>query len=123
MVIDSTVFIEYLRSRDRRNTTLVNLPEVSMLYVSDVTVFELFMGAKDVAKWKDVELILEPISKLPFDQAAAIEAAKIFQFLQRQGSIIEFRDIFIAATAIVNNLPVKTLNVKDFSRIPDIQLV
>ena len=81
------------------------------------------MGAKDVAKWKDVELILEPISKLPFDQASAIEAAKIFQFLQRQGSIIEFRDIFIAATAIVNNLPVKTLNVKDFSRIPDIQLV
>lgn len=123
MVIDSTIFIEYLRSRDRKNTTLVNLPNVQRLYVSDVTVFELFMGAKDITKWQDVETIINPISKLPFDHVAAVEAAKIFQHLQKQGSIIEFRDIFIAATAIVNNLPVKTLNTKDFSRIPNLTLV
>jgi tRNA(fMet)-specific endonuclease VapC len=123
MVIDSTVFIEYLRSRDRQNTTLVNLPEASVLYVSDVTVFELFMGAKDEHKWNDVEIILAPLVKLPFNSEAAIEAAQIFQTLQKSGNIIEFRDIFIAATAIVNNLPVKTLNVKDFSRIPGLNLV
>lgn len=122
MVIDSSIFIEYLRSRDRQNTTLVNLPEVPALYVSDVTVFELFMGAKDESKWNDVEAILAPLVKLPFDTEAAIEAAKIFQFLQKQGNIIEFRDIFIAAIAIANKLPLKTLNNKDFSRIPDLQL-
>ncbi|MCU0348467.1 MAG: type II toxin-antitoxin system VapC family toxin [Saprospiraceae bacterium] len=122
MVIDSSIFIEYLRSRDRQNTTLVNLPEVPALYVSDVTVFELFMGAKDESKWNDDEAILAPLVKLPFDTEAAIEASKIFQFLQKQGNIIEFRDIFIAAIAIANKLPLKTLNNKDFSRIPDLQL-
>jgi predicted nucleic acid-binding protein len=41
----------------------------------------------------------------------------------KQSSTTAFRDIFIAATAIVNNLPVKTLNIKDFSRIPGLVLV
>ena len=122
MVVDSTLFIEYLRSRERAKTTLMNLPQVESLYVSDVTVFELFMGAKDESKWQDVEILLNPLIRLPFNYPAAVEAAKIFQFLQKQGSIIEIRDIFIAATALVNNLPVKTLNVKDFSCIPGLKL-
>ena len=122
MVIAGTIFIEYLRSREKAKTTLMNLPELPLLYVSDVTVFELFMGAKDESKWKDVETVLNPLIRLPFNYPAAVEAAKIFQHLQKQGSIIEFRDIFIAATALVNKLPVKTLNVRDFSRIPGLEL-
>ena len=123
MVIDSTIFIEYLRSRNREQTNLLNLPASSAYYVSDVTVFELFMGAKDEAKWKDVEIVLGPMIRLPFNSAAAVEAAKIYQLLQRQGNIIGFRDIFIAASALVNQLPVRTLNIKDFTRIPGLELV
>ncbi|MBI5916682.1 MAG: type II toxin-antitoxin system VapC family toxin [Bacteroidetes bacterium] len=122
MVIDSAIFIEYLRSRNREQTALLNLPIAPAYYVSDVTVFELFMGAKDEAKWKEVEVVLGPMIRLPFNYAAAVEAAKIYQILQKQGNIIEFRDIFIAATALVNQLPVRTLNVKDFSRIPGLEL-
>jgi tRNA(fMet)-specific endonuclease VapC len=123
MVIDSSIFIEYLRSRDRQATTLLNLPAASQYYVADVTVFELYMGAKDPAKWRDVDVILQPLMKLPFNTDTAMEAAKIFQLLQKQGNIIEFRDIFIAATAITNNLPIKTLNTKDFSKVPGLLLV
>jgi predicted nucleic acid-binding protein len=81
------------------------------------------MGAKDPAKWRDVDVILQPLMKLPFNTDTAMEAAKIFQLLQKQGNIIEFRDIFIAATAITNNLPIKTLNTKDFSKVPGLLLV
>ncbi|MEY4906232.1 MAG: hypothetical protein RLZZ292_4047, partial [Bacteroidota bacterium] len=34
----------------------------------------------------------------------------------------DHRDIFIAATAIANNLPIKTLNIKHFARIPNLIL-
>jgi tRNA(fMet)-specific endonuclease VapC len=37
--------------------------------------------------------------------------------------MIEFRDIFIAATAIVNEMPVKTLNLKHFQRITEVGIV
>lgn len=60
--------------------------------------------------------------ELPFHDQIAIEAARIFQHLRKNGSMIEFRDIFIAASAIVNNLPLKTLNTKDFSRISGLVL-
>jgi len=43
--------------------------------------------------------------------------------LRQQNKMIEFRDIFIAATCLVNDLPVKTLNLKHFERIDGISFV
>jgi tRNA(fMet)-specific endonuclease VapC len=37
--------------------------------------------------------------------------------------MIEFRDIFIAATCIVNELPLITLNKKHFKRIEELKLI
>jgi len=53
----------------------------------------------------------------------AINAAKIFQHLKRQSKTIELRDILIAATAMVNSLPIVTLNRKHYERIEGLQLM
>ncbi|MFK7924930.1 MAG: PIN domain-containing protein [Bacteroidia bacterium] len=45
MVIDTSVFIEFLRAKDKKRTSLYNLPENTALYISSVTVFELYAGA------------------------------------------------------------------------------
>lgn len=37
--------------------------------------------------------------------------------------MIEFRDIFIAATCIVNGLPIVTLNKKHFKRIAGLKII
>lgn len=37
--------------------------------------------------------------------------------LRIRGAMIELTDIFIAATALVNNLPIKTLNIRHFERV------
>lgn len=58
MVIDTSIFIEYLRSKDRGQTILANLPVDSVLYVSSVTVFELYSGATDIRKRQDVDALL-----------------------------------------------------------------
>ncbi|MFN0036238.1 MAG: type II toxin-antitoxin system VapC family toxin [Saprospiraceae bacterium] len=122
MVIDSSLFIEHLRAKDRAKTTLFQLPKTVPLFVSTVTVFELFSGATNVNKLAEVELILSGVSLLPFLDDEARKATEIFRHLQATGQIIEFRDIFIAATALVHLMPVKTLNVRHFSRVPGLVL-
>ena len=59
---------------------------------------------------------------LPFDSRAAAKASSIFKDLKSKNQIIEFRDIFIAATAIANDLPISTLNVAHFKRVKDLEV-
>jgi len=60
---------------------------------------------------------------LPFDENVSLQAGEIYHFLRRTNKMIEFRDIFIAATCINYNLPLKTLNKKHFQRIKNLRLV
>jgi tRNA(fMet)-specific endonuclease VapC len=123
MVVDSTVFIEYLRARDRTKATLAVLPAGTVLYVSAVTVFELFCGASDSGKYRDVQKILQGVLILPLNVIVGEKAGEIFRDLRGKGLMIEATDIFIAATALVHNLPVKTLNTRHFSRVEGLTLV
>ena len=120
MVIDTSIFIEYLRSKDRRQSTLANLPVDSVFYVSSITVFELYSGATDIRKRQDVDALLQGVFILPLNAEIAKNAGLIYQDLRRRGSMIEVTDIMIAATALANDLPVKTLNVGHFQRISDL---
>jgi tRNA(fMet)-specific endonuclease VapC len=123
MVIDTSIFIEYLRSRDRPQTTLASFSSITVLYVSVLTVFELYSGATDLSKRLDVDALLQGLFILPLNTEIAKKAGLIYQDLRRQGRMIEIADILIAATALVNNLPVKTLNVDHFQRIPELEVI
>lgn len=120
MVVDTSIFIEYLRSKDRGQTILANLPVDSVLYVSSVTVFELYSGAIDIRKRQDVDALLQGVFILPLNAETAKNAGFIYQDLRRSGNMIEVTDILIAATALANDLPVKTLNVGHFQRISEL---
>lgn len=122
VLIDTSFFIQHLRSSKKAETPLYNLPESLKLYTSSVTIYELLAGANNEAKRALISMTLEEVEILPFDEVTASEAAKIFQELKLKNKLIEFRDIFIAATALVHNLPVASLNVKHFERIEALQL-
>jgi len=123
MVIDTGIFIEFLRKRDKSKTILASLPNNTSLFVSAVTVYELMMGATDLEKKNDVEILLEGIPILPFNHDVSLKAAEIYHNLRRRNLLIEFRDIFIAATAIIFQLPIKTLNQDHFQRVETLRLV
>jgi len=53
----------------------------------------------------------------------AVKAAQIYHSLKSNNQLIEFRDIFIAATCVVNDQPIVMLNKKHFQRIREIKLV
>jgi predicted nucleic acid-binding protein len=123
MVIDTCIFIEHLRARDKTRTTLYLLPSHKNLYVSAVSIYELYMGANTAEKKNDIKVLTADLPTLAFDGSVAVAAAKIYHQLKSSNKMIEFRDIFIAATCLVNDLPLITLNQKHFLRIEGLQLV
>lgn len=123
MVVDTSIFIEFLRAKDKTKTSLFLIPDDEQIYISSVTYYELLMGASTPDKINDVTILTEGIPILPFDEEVAEKSAKIYHQLRQKNKMIEFRDIFIAATCIVNNLPVKTLNKKHFDRIQELSVI
>ncbi len=123
MVIDTSVFIEFLRKKDKTQTHLYKIAESKQLYISSVTYYELLMGASDSKKRNDIDNLTGDLIILPFDDLVALKSSEIYHFLRKQNRMIEFRDIFIGATCLVYELPLKTLNIKDFSRISGLNLM
>jgi len=122
MVIDTSIFIEFLRAKDKTKTNLYELSESINLHISSVTYYELLMGATDETKMDDIFKLTNDLPVLPFDDSVALKSSEIFHSLRKQNKMIEFRDIFIAATCMVYQLPLKTLNTKHFSRITGLTL-
>jgi predicted nucleic acid-binding protein len=122
MVVDTNIFIEYLRTKDKTQTVLSKIPSDIDLYVTSISLYELLMGATSETKLKDVKLLTGNLIILPFDKEASLEAGKIFRDLRTNNKIIEFRDIFIGAICKTNYLPLKTLNKKHFTRIKGLEL-
>lgn len=123
VVIDTGIFIDHLRSRNKSKTVLYNLPENAEIYVSTITLYELYMGATTPQKWIEVKELTDDIPELSFTKSISQKAAAIYQELKKENKIIEFRDIFIAATSLVHNMPILTLNKNHFARIKGLEVL
>lgn len=122
MVIDTGIFIEYLRAGNKQNTVLFSLSDDRELFISSVTLYELYMGATSEEKITDVKFLTDDLTVLVFDRVIAVKASEIYHQLRKSNKMIEFRDIFIAATCIIHDLSVKTLNSKHYSRIAGLNI-
>lgn len=122
MVVDTGIFIEHLRAKKKDATTFFRYFGEFSLFASAVTIYELHMGANSEEKRNDVEIITGDITVLPFSNDVASKAAEIYHDLKRKNKLIEFRDIFIAATCIVYDMPILTLNKKHFQRIEGLRI-
>jgi predicted nucleic acid-binding protein len=122
VVIDTSIFIDYLRAKDKKNTVLYKCPSSKKIYISSVTLYELLMGATNEQKRLDVQLLTEDTIVLPFDEEVSIRASEIYHDLRKTNKMIEFRDIFIAATCLIHNLPIKTTNINHFQRIKGLKI-
>lgn len=121
LVIDTNIFIDHIRSKDKTSTALYRISNETKLYISSVTLYELYMGATSHEKQNDIKKLTRNIVVLPFDEDVAMQAATIYQYLKMSSQLINFRDIFIAATCITYNYPLKTMNRKHFNRIKGVQ--
>ena len=121
ILIDTSVVIDHFRKKNKQRSLLYELSKENRLFLSAISKFEFLVGTK-LAQIRQTEQIIEGFNILSFNSNVADVASDIAKKLKAKNKIIEFRDIFIAATAIANDMPLSTLNVKHFERIDDLEL-
>lgn len=122
VLVDTSILIDYYRKTDKVNTAWIALVQQGYRFaISVITKYEIYAGAtpSQVAFW---DTVLQTITFIPLDEACVNTAVTINANLKRKRKQIDLADLFIAATAISNNLPFATLNRKHFDRIDGLTL-
>ena len=123
ILIDSSLFIDHMRAKDKKNTFLADvLRRGSVLFISTVVEYEVELGMTPlhIEQWS---IIRRRLKILPFESLMALTACRIKNELKAKGKQIDLADLFIAATAIANGLPLATLNRKHFDNIDGLKLI
>lgn len=123
LMVDSTILIDYFRKTDKAKSRLVShFKNYERLYISSVTEFEVVNGATE-AHLEFWDGMLARFIILDFDSKAARQAAEIVSVLKTKCKAIDKPDLFIAATAMVHDLTLDTLNTKHFVHIDSLDLL
>lgn len=75
-VVDTSIFIDYLRAKDKKNTELFKIPDDHEICISSITLYELLIGAASDKKFKDIQLLTEGLEILSFDENVSIRASQ-----------------------------------------------
>jgi tRNA(fMet)-specific endonuclease VapC len=122
LLIDTSVVIDHFRKKNKQKSLLYELAKENILFLSAISKFEFLVGAK-LTQIRQTKEIIGGFYISSFNSHVADVASDIAKKLKTKNKIIEFRDIFIAATAIANDMPLSTLNIKHFERIDNLELI
>ena len=117
--LDSDFIIELINKKEKANDLFEKYYRLDT-YTTTINIFELLQR---VEKIEDVESFLNKVNVLDFDEKSARLASETHKELKSKGQILEFRDLFIAAICLSNNLTLITLNKKHFSRIRNLKII
>ena len=127
-LIDSSVLIHFERSGADLSTYVENR-ENEECFLSVISASELLHGvcrATDretkARRLAFVEGILAAMPILPIDLATARSHAQLWADLTQQGKMIGAHDSWLAATCLAHGLRIATHNVRDFDRIPGLEV-
>lgn len=124
VVVDTNIIIDHLRSTASRETELLKLISThpkEIVCLSIISVQELYEGKSTLQadREKDLLATISPLRILPY----TYEISKLAGHIARdQKKPMEFADAAIAATSILNQAYLYTLNTKNFAAIPELEL-
>jgi len=111
ILLDTDVLIDVLRARDATQAFLFDLTRDATPCCSVITVAELSAGLREPERDATVALI-DSLVVLPVTRQIAEIAGDVRRSTRKAGATIA--DCLIAATAIVEAMPIATGNVKHF---------
>lgn len=124
--LDTNTVLDYFRGRGRVAATLLALPP-SEIALPAIVAYEVWVGVLGSQNAKrrqaQYEQFLATVDILPFDATVGRRAAELRQALERRGEGIGPMDILIAATALVHNATLVTRNLREFGRVPGLQVL
>ncbi len=128
-LLDTSVLIDLDRGRPGVAHKASDLDRSGPHALSAVTLFEFLFGIhlkyddESLARAEaDIEDFLGAFIVLPLDQGVSRLAAQMAARLRRSGQEIGIQDVYLAATAIRNDLPLLTGNPRHFRRIDGLRV-
>ena len=123
IVVDSNVWIDYLRRTDsdagRRLDGFLEKGEVVLIGVVLAEILQGTSGERDLQR---LETSLGTAATyIDIDQAAWIRAGRLSRELRSSGQTLPLTDLIIAAVAIEGNHELFTFD-EDFQRVPELRL-
>lgn len=127
ILLDTNIVSETMRvGPDLRMTSWMDRQPASTLFLSAISVDELFFGIEVLPSGRRKTRLARVLSDIigafdsrivAFDSRAAREAARFRAHRQRMGRPMRLADSHIAGTAKSNDLSLVTLNTRDFEEI------
>lgn len=105
--------------RQERAASFVKKYGKGQLAINTVIAMELYQGARNKAEFFKIQKELAGFYMLPINDSVADLALQLSQRYALSHNI-GLSDTFIAATALIYDLELRTLNVKDFHFIPNL---
>ena len=125
-MLDTNICIYAMKKRPEKVLQRLRNELDNGVCISSITLAELEYGMKhssNPAKNEQALLrFLLPFSVLPFGSAAASEYGEIRAYLQSQGTPIGPLDMLIAGHARAEKLILVTNNVREFERVPNLEI-
>ena len=121
VLLDTNILIAAFRRNEKAVEFLGNKSYI--FFISDITIMEIFAGCHTVRKRKEFEQIMKFYGRAPLTSTSADKALSLIKRYSVQRFSLQIPDILIAATAIHYNLPLKSLNIKDFDFIRELELI
>lgn len=128
-LLDTNVSSDFMRNNENVVQNMENaLANGDEIYICSIVYYEIVRGLKVAGKFKrlrDFNIFYENYDKLYFDREnfEVVEKAIEIYVQLHKGKQIEDNDIFIAATAIVNDCTLVTANIKHFERVENLKLI
>jgi len=119
-LLDTSVVIDFLRRKDKENTLFYKLSS-RLLFISIVTHTEIFAGKsvwEKSATRKIVNEVLSELEIIPLTRDISEKAG----YIKAHRPEVSIIDAIIAATSLMNNKQLVTLNTKHFEKIAGIKI-
>ncbi|MCF0052328.1 type II toxin-antitoxin system VapC family toxin [Dyadobacter sp. LJ53] len=120
LLLDTNILIDYLRDKPQA-IQFINYTGKLNLGINTIVVLELYNGCLNRAEFAKIKRTLNGFIQFDLNESvakAAIDISHTFA-LSHQLSVA---DTLIAATALVYDLELRTLNVRDFKMIPGLRV-
>lgn len=127
--LDTNVISDFMRNDENVVRNMQNsISNGDSIYICSIVYYEIVRGLVAAGKFKrlrEFNAFYENYPKLYFDREnnKTIEKSIEIYVQLHKGKQIEDNDIYIAATAIVNDCTLVTANVKHFERVEGLKLI
>ncbi len=122
-VLDSSMIIQHTRLGNKRHSFFLRSLFVYEPNLSVISLYEIELGAYRAGRLSDIIALQVDFKVLPLTEQIAQRAARLDADLIQRNLQIGIKDSFIAATCLVHDMPLLTVNVRHFDRVDGLQLI